>query len=150
MDLLNPPPQEAPLDRRAAALFVDLGLRVLPFFALAGMGILSRDARLVSFAAPALALSVVVLALVDVVMLSLRGQTLGKCALGIYVGRRSGERASFLRLVLMRTLLPSVIMLLPYFGLLWVFLDHLWALGSERRAVHDLLADTSVFMRVRS
>lgn len=146
MDLLSKPLQEAARDTRAAALFIDLALRSLSFFVFAGIGIATRSVPLVTLAPTSLAASVTLFALVDAVLLTWRGQTIGKRIAGIYIARPNGSRASFMRVVLMRSILPAVVTLLPYFGLLWVFLDHLWALGPERRAVHDRLADTMVFV----
>ena len=147
MDLLSPPPQAASRDSRAAALFLDLALRSLSFFAIAGIGIGFENVTFVEWAPLSLMVSMVVLAFVDALLLTWRGQTLGKRIVGIYIARPDGSRASFQRVVLMRSVLPGVVMLLPYFGLFWLFLDHLWAFGSERRTVHDRLADTAVFVR---
>ena len=141
------PLQEASRDARAAALFIDLALRTLSFFAIAGLGVGLKNVTLVTLAPLSLGVSVVLLALVDAVLLTWRGQTLGQRIVGIYIARPDGARASFHRVVMMRSVLPGVMTLLPYFGLFWLFLDHLWALGSERRAVHDRLADTAVFVR---
>lgn len=139
--------QEASRDARASALFIDLALRTFSFFAFAGMGIGISNVQLVSWAPLSLGLSVASFALLDAALLTWRGQTCGKYIAGIYVARPDGSRASFGRVVVMRSFLPSVLTLLPYFGFLWLFLDHLWALGPERRAVHDRLADTAVFVR---
>jgi uncharacterized RDD family membrane protein YckC len=139
--------QEATRDARAAALFIDLALRTFSFFVLAGIGIGARSVPLVTFAPLSLYISVTAFALIDTVLLVLRGQTIGKRIVGIYIARSDGARASFGRVVLMRSFLPSVLALLPYLGVFWLFLDHLWALGPERRAVHDRLADTAVFVR---
>lgn len=151
MDLLssevNDGLQEASRDARAKALFIDLALRAVSFFALAGIGVSVGSVALVALAPLSLGISVAAFALLDAALLTWRGQTLGKYAARIYVARPDGSRASFPRVVVMRSLLPSVLMLLPYFGFLWLFLDHLWALGPERRAVHDRLADTVVFVR---
>ena len=118
MDLLSPSHsdlREATRDARAAALFIDLALRALSFVVLAGIGVGLRSVPLVAFAPVSFGISVAAFALLDALLLTWRGETLGK--------------------------------LLPYFGFLWLFLDHLWALGPERRAVHDRLADTAVFVR---
>ena len=140
---------EAARDKRAAALFIDLALRVLSFFVLAGVGFAAKSVPLLTLAPISLVASVAFFALTDAVLLTWRGQTIGKRMVGIYVARPDGSRAPFMRIVLMRSILPTVLALLPYFGLLWLFLDHVWALGPERRAVHDHLADTAVFVTRR-
>lgn len=139
--------REASRDARASALFIDLALRAFSFFVFAAVGIGMTNVELISLAPLSLGLSVVSFALIDAALLTWRGQTCGKCIARIYVARPDGSRASFGRVVVMRSFLPNVLTLLPYFGFLWLFLDHLWALGPERRAVHDRLADTAVFVR---
>ncbi|MFK8002836.1 MAG: RDD family protein [Polyangiales bacterium] len=139
--------QEASRDARAAALFIDLVLRTFSFFAFAAVGIGIGSVKLISLAPLSLGISIAFFALFDVALLTWRGQTCGKYIARIYVARPDGARASFGRVVVMRSFLPSILTLLPYFGFLWLFLDHLWALGPERRAVHDRLADTAVFVR---
>lgn len=86
---------------------------------------------------------------VQVWLLSARGQTLAKMMLGIRIVRHSnGEAPGFLRAFLLRNFVPGVIELLP-FGFVFFFVDSLFILGDGRRCLHDLLADTSVVKVVR-
>lgn len=78
-------------------------------------------------------------------LLALRGQTLGKMAVGVRVVRAvDGSNPGFWRAVVLRQLAPSVIGSLPIVGLFFFVMELLTFLGEDRRCVHDYLADTKV------
>ena len=72
------------------------------------------------------------------------GQSIGKRLVGIKVVRKDGSRASFARIFLLRNVLNSLPMLLPTVGLLYQLIDPLLIYQSERRCIHDRIADTIV------
>lgn len=90
-----------------------------------------------------------ILVIVNVVMLSVRGQTIGKLLLGVEVVRFSdGSRAGFLRAFVLRSLLFFIILIfLPIVGPLLLLADSLMIFRQDRRCLHDLVADTRVVRR---
>ena len=72
------------------------------------------------------------------------GQSIGKRLVGIKVVRKDGSRASFARIFLLRNVVKSLPMLLPTVGLLYQLIDPLLIYQSERRCIHDRIADTIV------
>ncbi len=83
--------------------------------------------------------------LLQAVLLSACGQTLGKMAMGVrVVGYYDEKNPGFVRAVLLRVMLPPAIWLLPGVGALFLLLDLVSGLGDERRCLHDQLAETKV------
>jgi len=83
--------------------------------------------------------------IVQVVMLSTRGQTIGKRLVGIRVVRYpDGAKAGFIHGWLLRSLVPGVIGLIPYLGAIFMLVDICFIFGDERRCLHDLMAGTKV------
>ena len=78
---------------------------------------------------------------VQVVMLTLRGQTIGKRIVGIrIVSNKTGENAGFVRNVVMRAWLNS-----PHpFWLIYMPVDVLFIFRRDRMCLHDRLAGTRV------
>ncbi len=90
-------------------------------------------------------LVVITLTIGQCLLLAVRGQTLGKMALGVRIVRRTdGSNPGFWRTVLVRNVVPSLIGLLPFFGPLFSLIDLLSIFGEERRCLHDYLAGTRV------
>jgi uncharacterized RDD family membrane protein YckC len=86
-----------------------------------------------------------VIGLVQVTLLTRRGQTLGKIAMGVRIVNYEDERnPGFLRAVLMRQFVPSLVGAIPCLGNLFALVDVLSILGEERRCIHDLIAGTKV------
>ncbi|MFZ2276343.1 MAG: RDD family protein [Prosthecobacter sp.] len=91
--------------------------------------------------------------IVNVVLLTLRGQTIGKLCLGIQVVRfPDGARAGFIKALLLRSVLFFILVFtgLIYFGGLGLALlmaDSLMIFRKDRRCLHDLVADTLVTKR---
>lgn len=85
------------------------------------------------------------LLVVQVVMLSTRGQTIGKRLLGIRVVRHpDGLPASFVHAWLLRNFVPGLIQVLPWIGFVFYLADALFIFTPERRCLHDLIAGTKV------
>ncbi|MHB1082283.1 MAG: RDD family protein [Prosthecobacter sp.] len=91
--------------------------------------------------------------IVNVVLLTLRGQTIGKLCLGIQVVRYpEGTRAGFIKALLMRSVLFTILVFTSfvYFGavgLVLLMADSLMIFRKDRRCLHDLVADTQVTKR---
>jgi len=95
------------------------------------------------------AAGVLAVEVVQSILLSLRGQTLGKALMGLRVVAHSdGSNPGFLRAVVLRRILPGVIAAVPCLGKMFVFIDCLSIFGDERRCYHDLFAGTKVVKRI--
>jgi uncharacterized RDD family membrane protein YckC len=82
---------------------------------------------------------------VQVVMISTRGQSLGKRILGIRILRfGTGAPAGFVRGWLLRSVVPGLISCLPWIGYLFVIVNYCFIFREDRRCLHDLIADTFV------
>lgn len=92
-----------------------------------------------------LALGSLILLVIQVVMLSTRGQTIGKRILGIRVVRHpDGSPAGFMNAWLLRNFIPFLIQLVPWIGLAFWIVDSCFIFTQERRCLHDLIAGTKV------
>jgi uncharacterized RDD family membrane protein YckC len=87
----------------------------------------------------------VLLAIVQCVLLTIRGQSIGKLVCGIRIVRyRDGAHAGFLHAVVLRSFLPMIIEQIPLLGFLFWIVDACFIFGDEKRCVHDYMADTKV------
>ncbi|HWA27739.1 MAG TPA: RDD family protein [Lacunisphaera sp.] len=84
------------------------------------------------------------LLVIQVVLLSWRGQSVGKLLLGIRIVAANGAPAGFARAFVLRGLLPFIIEQIPLFGLLFLFVDSCFIFRDDRRCLHDLIAGTVV------
>jgi uncharacterized RDD family membrane protein YckC len=85
------------------------------------------------------------LIVLQAVLLSRRGQSLGKLLTGIRIVRvRDGSQAGFVHAFLLRGAIPGTIELIPILGGLFWLVDVCFIFGQERRCVHDLIAGTKV------
>jgi uncharacterized RDD family membrane protein YckC len=92
-----------------------------------------------------MALALLALFIVQVWMLSTRGQSIGKRMLGIRIVLfRDNGNPGFLHAWLLRNFVPGLISLVPYVGFLFVLVDICFIFGEQRRCVHDLIAGTKV------
>lgn len=92
-----------------------------------------------------LALGGLTLLVIQIVMLSTRGQTIGKRMLGIRVVRYPGNsQAGFVHGWLLRNLVPGIIQMLPWIGFAFWIADACFIFSQERRCLHDLIAGTKV------
>lgn len=80
----------------------------------------------------------------QIVLLYSNGQTFGKKLLGIKIVRGDGSRASLPRILVLRYLVPSLLGMIPYLGVVFSLLDPLFIFGEEKRCLHDMIADTIV------
>ncbi len=85
------------------------------------------------------------LAIVQIVMISTRGQTIGKRIFGIRIVRFGTHApAGFLHGWLIRSVVPGVISVLPWIGFIFVVVNYCFIFREDRRCLHDLIADTCV------
>jgi uncharacterized RDD family membrane protein YckC len=85
------------------------------------------------------------LTVVQMILLVRHGQSLGKRALGIRIVRVSDESIpGFVKVVLLRMLVPSFIAGIPYAGAIIGIVDGLLIFRDDRRCLHDLIAETKV------
>ena len=85
-----------------------------------------------------------ILLLIQLSLLYQLGATIGKWLLRIRIVGRDESAAGFVRLLVLRYLLPLVLYALPYFGLVILLLDLLLIFQSSRQTLHDILAGTQV------
>jgi uncharacterized RDD family membrane protein YckC len=85
-----------------------------------------------------------VLLIVQVWLLSTRGQTVGKRLLNIRIVRLDGSNPGFLYAVVVRAFVPGLIGALPYLGMIFTLVDACFIFRDDRRCVHDLMAGTRV------
>ena len=86
-----------------------------------------------------------VLAIVQGVLLTLRGQSIGKLLCRIRIVRMDTEgRPGFVRAFLLRGTVPLLIEQVPLLGGLFWIVDACFIFGDERRCVHDYIAGTKV------
>jgi len=85
------------------------------------------------------------LLVVQVVMLSTRGQTIGKRLLGIRVVLHpDAGPAGFVHAWLLRNLVPAIIRLLPWIGFAFFLVDSCFIFRDDRRCIHDFIAGSQV------
>lgn len=131
---------------RVIALFIDnvviVSLVVLIwalFYALLGLDIDNLDSGDDPSGVTALAILIIYF-LYSPVLIGIWGTTIGKRALGLYVVRSNGARCGFWR-ALGRQLAQILSGITLYIGYLMV------AFREDKRALHDLIADTAVVHR---
>jgi uncharacterized RDD family membrane protein YckC len=81
----------------------------------------------------------------QMVFLVKRGQSLGKMAVGIKIVRVADDSVpGFVKVVLLRMFVPSILAAIPYAGALIWLADVLFIFRDDRRCLHDLIAETKV------
>lgn len=157
--LVPPPPRASPVrvDRPAVEQLAGRGVRLIAVLldtligllpVVAGFLLLPESAegpetRKIRFLLYVIGILTVVP--LQFILLSLRGQTLGKLAVGVrIVCAEDGSNPGFLRAVVLRNIVPFLISLLPILGALFSLADILSIFGEERRCLHDLIANTKV------
>ncbi|MGK0184933.1 MAG: putative RDD family membrane protein YckC [Verrucomicrobiales bacterium] len=86
-----------------------------------------------------------VVGIVQIVLLSLRGQTMGKILLGIRIARDpSMDTAKFVHAFLLRVIVPGFIKAVPVIGGLFALIDMLFIFGGDKKCLHDKIASTAV------
>jgi uncharacterized RDD family membrane protein YckC len=82
---------------------------------------------------------------VQIWLLTTRGQTIAKRLLGIRIVRCPDDApAGFVHAWLLRNLVPGIIQLVPWFGLVFFLVDACFIFRDDRRCIHDLIAGTRV------
>jgi uncharacterized RDD family membrane protein YckC len=82
--------------------------------------------------------------IINLVLLSRNGQTIGKKMLGIRIVRTDGSRATLARLFWLRTFVSGLFTQVPMVGRFYGLVDVLAIFAGPRRCLHDYLADTIV------
>ena len=78
-------------------------------------------------------------------MLVTRGQTIGKRVLGVrIVTIDDGSNPGFIKIFLLRLILPALLGAVPYLGIFFTLTDYFFIFRDDRRCIHDLLAGTKV------
>ena len=86
-------------------------------------------------------LAAIFLGVIQLVLLTLRGQSLGKLAMGIRIVAQDGSPAGFISVVLLRLVVPQIIQAFcGIFGLI----DSLYIFSQDSRCIHDHIASTIV------
>jgi uncharacterized RDD family membrane protein YckC len=81
----------------------------------------------------------------QVVMLSTRGQTIGKRIAGVRIVKLdTGENGGFLPNVVLRGLVPTFIGAVPYIGPVFSIVNILFIFREDYRCIHDHIAGTVV------
>lgn len=96
-----------------------------------------------------LAVAMLVLLVVQLWLLTTRGQTLGKLLVKIRIVRTTdGSRAGFIHSWLLREFVPALIGIVPIVGVLirivYIIVDCCFIFREDRRCVHDFIAGTKV------
>jgi uncharacterized RDD family membrane protein YckC len=93
----------------------------------------------------AMSLLIVVVMLGNVILLTVRGQSVGKMLMGIQIVRASdGGRSGFVKAVLLRWFLFAIIGSVQFVGVVFSLCDVLMVFRQDRCCLHDLVADTRV------
>ena len=85
-----------------------------------------------------------VLFVINCVLIYRHGQTIGKRALNIAMVRSNGDRMGLARYIFLRVMPVSLLAGIPYVGGFVWLVDVLLIFGTQRRCLHDLIADTIV------
>jgi len=85
------------------------------------------------------------LLIVQVVMISTRGQSIGKRVLGIRIVRTADEsNPGFVYGWLLRSLAPGLLGAVPMIGSVFTIVNYCFIFRADRRCLHDLIAGTKV------
>jgi uncharacterized RDD family membrane protein YckC len=135
--------------QRFGAAFIDgivIGVGTVPLSFYAMQHVQDRKIPF-SISTPVLAVGIVVLLIVCIinyVLINRHGQTIGKLALGIKTVRQDGSPVTAPRVFFLRYLPITLAALIPAIGGLIGLVDACMIFGSEKRCLHDLIADTIV------
>jgi uncharacterized RDD family membrane protein YckC len=84
------------------------------------------------------------LVLVQMTLLTVRGQSVGKLLVGLRIVRLDGAPPGWLHAFLLRSCAPFLIEQIPVLGLLFWIVDSGFIFRDDHRCLHDLLAGTKV------
>lgn len=136
-----------PADRgtRLGAVLLDIvifGLCLAP-----GLILISIESSVTSISVGVivLALSWLAAALVQIVMMVQSGQSIGKRMLGIKIVKVvDGSVPGFVKIIILRSLVPYLIAGIPFAGAAVILADSLMIFRDDRRCLHDIIAETKV------
>ena len=78
-------------------------------------------------------------------LITTRGQSIGKIVMSLrIVNSIDGTNPGFIKAFLVRFILTQIITSIPYIGFIYIFADPLFIFRSDRRCIHDLMANTIV------
>jgi uncharacterized RDD family membrane protein YckC len=89
-------------------------------------------------------LAALALVVYQIVLLSTRGQTLGKRWMKVKIVALDGTNPGFVKAVLLRAFVNGLIGGVPYLGMIYSLVDILMIFREDRRCIHDLIAGTRV------
>ncbi|MEO8809696.1 MAG: RDD family protein [Rhodanobacter sp.] len=137
--------------RRLGAALLDLVINVVWVAPFIMGGLMASGVKAgTKSAGPMIALMVlgffllVAMIVINCVLVHRYGQTIGKRALDIAMVRSDGERMGLVRYIFLRLLPVSLLGAIPLVGKFAGLVDVLLIFGTERRCLHDLIADTIV------
>jgi uncharacterized RDD family membrane protein YckC len=79
------------------------------------------------------------------ILLSTRGQTIGKTVMKVRIVRfDDNTNPGFASAVMLRTFVPGIIGVIPCLGGIFTLADILFIFGEENRCIHDYIAGTKV------
>lgn len=93
-------------------------------------------------------LYVLALAVLQIVFLSTRGQTIGKRTMKIRIVRLDGSAPGFVHAVLLRVIVNALPSAIPIVGGIYGLVDILFIFRSDQRCIHDHIAGTRVVIAV--
>lgn len=104
-----------------------------------------EDSTMKSIAAILLGIGFLALAVIQVYLLTTRGQTMGKKIVGVKIVKY-GDSSSpgFVHACLLRAIVPGLISCIPFAGSIFSLVDICFIFGEERRCLHDMIAGTKV------
>ena len=92
-----------------------------------------------------IAAGVIGLAVVNLILLSRAGQSLGKRIVGVRIVKVADEsNPGLVKVWLLRSFVPGLLSAIPYLGWLFAIVDSCFIFREDRRCIHDLIAETKV------
>jgi uncharacterized RDD family membrane protein YckC len=137
--------------QRFVAFLIDL-LTVLPAMVLFGIGGFMARKAAGEASPPPVSLALIGLgglyilgvAIYQLILLTKRGQTIGKRGMGIKIVKLDGSAPGFVHAVLLRGFVNGLISGVPYLGAVYALVDILMIFRDDRRCLHDMIASTRV------
>jgi uncharacterized RDD family membrane protein YckC len=115
-----------------------------PGYALMFYGAEARQDALILLGLALVAVLGLGLAVVQIVLLSTAGQTIGKKVVGTRIVNVDGSPAGFVGAFLLRQVVPGLIAGIPCVGGIFAFVDVCYVFNDDRRCLHDHIAGTKV------
>lgn len=129
---------------RLLAAILDTVCLYGPFFVSVMLGVMVGDAAIIGGVLLGIA-GLLAVAIVQIVMLCQRGQSIGKRALGIRIVKMdTGENGGGVTNVLLRGFVPGLLGMVPYIGPVFSVVNICFIFAADKRCVHDHIASTVV------